>query len=100
MSLSREDMSLASQVFVRLSKRDFAYGYFDQVQPIRYTTASSTTASTSSYTHFVPMKTVKCKAEVPGLDHAAFLQAVAEFMELSRQQLFDTLATVEEPEEE
>lgn len=98
MSLSKIDYQIASEVFAKYAKHDFAYGYFEQPIPIVSTTSTAASASTG-FTHVMKMKTTECKAEVSGLDRSAFLEALDEFMELSRAHLLNTLSYVEETDE-
>lgn len=104
MSLNKVDARIASEVFCRHSKRDFAFAFYDTSRATPYTYTGSATLSiaaptttmtaAATTTHYI----TTCKAEVAGLDQSAFYDALHEFLEMSRLELFKTLATVEETE--
>lgn len=85
---------IAAAIFARYAKTDFAAGYYETSTPVAhaFTSTSATAAVPYTYTQVMTYKSAQCKATVAGLDQAAFEQALAEFLEQSRQKLFEVLA--------
>lgn len=94
MSLSVYEQRLANELFTRFADFKFAVGVYETGQPLTYsTTATSGSVSYSgSYNYIVKTKQVECEALVPGLNQDAFIEALTEFLEQSRQHTFDILA--------
>lgn len=93
MSLTRIEMNIASEVFARYAKRDFAYGYYNMAQPVQYTNStSSATAMPTYYTQVINVTQVPCKATVAGLDQSLFMAALEEYLERSKEELYNILA--------
>lgn len=95
MSLSNYENQLAREIFGRVADFKFAIGVYESNQPLTMsTTATSGSISYSGpYTYMIKTKQAECEAKVPGLDQDAFIEALTEFMEKSRQHTFDILAT-------
>ena len=91
MSLTTSDELLAREIFYKLAKYDFAYGYYETPVTVMSTTTAGSGLS-AGITHIVPVKHTTCKASIPGLDYSTFLDAIDKFLELSRAKLFDVLA--------
>lgn len=83
---------IAAAVFARYAKHDFAVGYYEATVPVTHTYVTATTVTPAAGSTVVKFNSAQCKATVAGLDQAAFEQALAEFLEQSRQKLFEVLA--------
>ena len=102
--LSDRDREIANLVFVAKSKHNFATGIYERSPKVvdnRLFVDSSTAATTTfSYSYHVDYKSVNCVANVPGLDQEAFIDAVTEFMKLSRKATFDAINIDNEVEDD